>query len=86
MSGTLHIDKHLDAKGMLCPMPVVSVKKAIKDLARGQVLAVSATDKGAVRDIPAWAEQTGHTLLEWRDEGGVYTFYIQKAGWEDEDA
>lgn len=84
MSGTIHVDKHLDAKGMLCPMPVLSVKKAIKDLGKGEVLAVSATDKGAVRDIPAWADQTGHKLLNWHEEAGVFTFYIEKAGWEDE--
>lgn len=80
-----HVDKTLDAKGMLCPMPVLHVKKAIKDLEKGQVLAVIATDKGACRDIPAWAEQTGHKLLEWDEQSGVFTFYIEKAGWEDED-
>ena len=85
MSQQLHVDKQLDAKGMLCPMPVISVKRAIKHLERGQVIAVSATDKGACRDIPAWAEQTGHKLLQWSDDNGVYTFYIEKAGWEDEE-
>lgn len=85
MSEAIHVDRRVDAKGMLCPMPVISVKKAIKDLQRGQVLAVSATDKGACRDIPAWAEQTGHTLLNASEEHGVFTFYIQKVGWEDEE-
>ena len=85
MSEVIHVDRRVDAKGMLCPMPVISVKKAIKDLQRGQVLAVSATDKGACRDIPAWAEQTGHTLLNSSEENGVFTFYIQKVGWEDEE-
>jgi tRNA 2-thiouridine synthesizing protein A len=85
MSEVIHVDRQVDAKGMLCPMPVISVKRAIKDLQRGQVLAVSATDKGACRDIPAWAEQTGHTLLEQTEENGVYTFYIEKAGWEEEE-
>lgn len=85
MSQAIHVDRRVDAKGMLCPMPVISVKKAIKDLQRGQVLAVSATDKGACRDIPAWAEQTGHTLLNASEEHGVFTFYIQKVGWEDEE-
>src|SRR5260370_18017706 len=85
MSEEIHVDRQLDAKGMLCPMPVISVKRAIKDLQRGQVLVVSATDKGACRDIPAWAEQTGHALLEQTEENGVYTFYIEKAGWEEEE-
>lgn len=81
----IHVDRELDAKGMLCPMPVISVKRAIKDLDRGQVIAIHATDKGACRDIPAWAEQTGHKLLASTDEQGVYTFYIEKAGWDDDD-
>jgi tRNA 2-thiouridine synthesizing protein A len=85
MSEAIHVDRRVDAKGMLCPMPVISVKKAIKDLQRGQVLAVSTTDKGACRDIPAWAEQTGHTLLNSSEENGVFTIYIQKVGWEDEE-
>jgi len=85
MNEAIHVDRHLDAKGMLCPMPVISVKRAIKDLQRGQVIAIQATDKGACRDIPAWAEQTGHKLLTWTDEHGTLTFYIEKAGWEDEE-
>ena len=52
MSEAIHVDRQVDVKGMLCPMPVISVKRGIKDLQRGQVLAVSATDKGACRDIP----------------------------------
>jgi tRNA 2-thiouridine synthesizing protein A len=85
MSEAIHVDSYLDAKGMLCPMPVISVKRAIKNLRRGQILAISATDKGACRDIPAWAEQTGHTLLNSTEENGIFTFYIEKVGWEDED-
>lgn len=85
MSKAIRVDRDLDAKGMLCPMPVISVKRAIKELQRGQVLAVHATDKGACRDIPAWAEQTGHTLLDTKEEQGIYTFYIEKAGWEEEE-
>lgn len=68
----------------MCPMPVITVKRAIKDMERGQVIAISATDKGACRDIPAWAEQTGHKLITWTEQNGVYTFYVEKAGWEDD--
>ncbi len=85
MNELMHVDQQLDVKDMLCPMPIISVKRAIKDLQRGQVLAVYVTDMGACRDIPAWAEQTGHVLLEQTEENGVYTFYIAKYGWEDEE-
>ena len=81
----IHVDRELDAKGLLCPMPVISVKRAIKDMERGQVIAITATDPGACRDIPAWAEQTGHKLLATDEGKGTYIFYIEKAGWEDDD-
>ncbi len=84
MSEPVQVDRYLDAKGQMCPMPVITVKRAIKDLERGQIIAISATDKGACRDIPAWAEQTGHVLLTWTEQDGVYTFYVKKAGWEDD--
>lgn len=85
MNEVIHVDRYLDAKGLACPMPVISVKRVIKDLQQGQILAISATDKGACRDIPAWAEQTGHKLLNSTEENNVFTFYIEKAGWEDEE-
>lgn len=85
MSEEIRVDQHLDARGLLCPMPVISVARAMKGLSQGQIISISATDKGACRDIPAWAEQTGHRLLKWTEEDGVYTFYIEKAGWDDDD-
>jgi TusA-related sulfurtransferase len=63
----------------MCPMPVLTLAKAMKALQPGQVLALSATDLGAQRDIPAWAEKTGNTLLETIEEDGVLTFYLKKS-------
>ena len=71
-------DKLLDARGLLCPMPVVKAGREMKSLAEGQVLKVLATDRGAIADFPAWAEDTGNTLLDWRDEQGVLVFYLRK--------
>ncbi|MFC5587837.1 sulfurtransferase TusA family protein [Sporosarcina soli] len=75
----MNITKTLDAKGLACPMPVVSTKKAMDTLNSGEVLEVLATDKGALSDIPAWAKSGGHTLLERKTEKDVLYFYIQKA-------
>jgi tRNA 2-thiouridine synthesizing protein A len=72
-------DKVLDAKGLLCPIPVIKARKAIREIALGQVLRVEATDKGAVKDFEAWARQTGNELIGWTENGGVYLFYIRKA-------
>lgn len=71
-------DKLLDCRGLLCPMPVVKVGREIKAMQPGQVLKMLATDRGAITDIPAWAEDTGNELLEWREEGGALVFVLRK--------
>jgi tRNA 2-thiouridine synthesizing protein A len=78
VSTAMHVDKVVDARGQMCPMPVLTLKRVVKGLATGQVLAISATDQGAKRDIPAWADATGNTLLGMTEEAGVLTFYIKK--------
>ncbi len=68
----------LDARGLLCPMPVVKTAKAMKTLEPGQVLKIVATDRGSIADVPAWAETTGNELLEWHAEDDAFVFYVQK--------
>jgi len=72
-------DRVLDARGLLCPMPVVKASKEMKTLEPGQVLKLLATDRGSVADVPAWAEDTGNELLEWHEEAGVYVYLIRKS-------
>jgi TusA-related sulfurtransferase len=79
MTPAIHVDRTIDAKGQMCPMPVLTLARTIKELQSGQVLAISATDEGARRDIPAWAEKTGNTILDLTEENGVLTFYVRKA-------
>ncbi len=78
MVPALTVDRYVDAKGQMCPMPIVTLAKAMREVQPGQVVAVLATDQGARRDIPAWAEKTGNKLLEMTEEQGVLTFYLQK--------
>ena len=73
-------DKTLDARGLLCPMPIVKAGKEMKSLATGQILKVIATDRGAIADFPAWAEDSGNELLEWREEGGALVFFGTQGG------
>lgn len=72
------IDATLDARGMLCPMPVVKATKAMEPLAAGQILEILATDKGSVVDIPAWCSARKNTLLHHEAAGGTYSFYVRK--------
>jgi tRNA 2-thiouridine synthesizing protein A len=74
----MKIDKVLDAKELACPMPIVKTKKAMDELTSGQVLEVQTTDKGAKNDLTAWAQSTGHELLDYKEENHVLTFWIKK--------
>lgn len=53
----------LDARRILCPLPVIRTQDAVKTLQPGDVLRVTATDPGVVHDIPAWCRINGHTVL-----------------------
>lgn len=74
----MDFDKELDAKGLSCPLPILRTKKALNDLASGQVLRVLATDPGSVKDMQAFARQTGHTLLSHTEEGKTFVFLMRK--------
>ena len=59
-------------------MPIVRTKKAIDTINSGEVLEVLVTDKGALNDIPAWAKSGGHTILDQKEEAGVFTSIFKK--------
>ena len=54
----------LDARRLLCPMPVIRTQNRIAELKPGDVLEVYSTDPGAINDIPAWCRINGHKVLE----------------------
>ena len=52
----MNFDKEFDASGLSCPLPILKTKKALADMASGQVLKLIATDCGAVKDMQAFAD------------------------------
>lgn len=74
----MNFDKELNARGLSCPLPIVKTKKSLADMTSGQVLRVVATDCGAVKDMQAFADQTGNILLSSTEENGEYIFFMQK--------
>jgi tRNA 2-thiouridine synthesizing protein A len=69
----------LDATGLLCPLPVLKARRALKPLAPGAVLEVLATDPGAVKDFAHFCETTGCELLESSEQpGGLLRFRLRK--------
>lgn len=70
--------KDLDAKGLNCPLPILKTKKALAEMASGQILRVQATDPGSVRDFQAFAKQTGNELVQQDKDGDVFTFFMKR--------
>ncbi len=75
----MRIDSELDTTGLNCPLPILKAKKALAGLKGGQTLRVLATDPGSVRDFEAFSQQVGHTLLESREDNGIFIFVMKKA-------
>ncbi len=61
--------KHIDARRLLCPMPVIRTQDAVADMQPGEQLVITCTDPGALKDIPAWCRINGHRVVETRQEG-----------------
>ncbi|HXU94570.1 MAG TPA: sulfurtransferase TusA family protein [Gallionella sp.] len=74
----MNFDKELDASGMACPLPIVKTKKAFADMQSGQVLKIISSDAGSMKDMQAFADQTGNTLLSTTEEDGKYVFMMKK--------
>jgi TusA-related sulfurtransferase len=58
------MSEFLDARRLLCPLPVIRVQDKVKQLQPGDRLEVVCTDPGALQDIPAWCRINGHKILE----------------------
>ncbi len=68
----------LDCTGLNCPLPILRLSKLIKGVTVGEQVEMVATDPGSVKDVEAWAKQTGNALVESRENAGRFTFLISK--------
>ncbi|GBL45541.1 MAG TPA: sulfurtransferase TusA family protein [Sulfuriferula sp.] len=74
----MNFDKELDARGLNCPLPILRTKKSLAELSTGQILKISATDPGAVKDFQAFAKQTGNELLSSAQNDAEFVFFMKK--------
>ncbi len=70
-------EHHLDARRLLCPMPVIRVQDAVAKLAAGEILQVVCSDPGALHDVPAWCRVHGHRVLLAEQRGGEVHIRIE---------
>ncbi len=73
-------DFEVDACGLMCPLPLLRLKKALQGVEDGKVVRVLATDPAAVLDFGVFVEQAGHGLLGSNERDGILYFLIRKGG------
>ena len=74
----MNADKELDTRGLNCPLPILKAKKALAEMASGEVLKVMATDPGSMRDFQAFARQTGNLLVQQDTVGAEFLHYLRR--------
>lgn len=74
----MDIGKELDTRGLNCPLPILKAKKALADMASGQLLRVVSTDPGSTRDFQAFARQTGNELVEQTSAGSDFVHVLRR--------
>ena len=76
----MDIAEEIDATGLLCPLPVLKLRKRIKNINKGQVIKIFSDDPAAELDIPHFCNETNNKILkkiQEKDNIG-FTFYIMK--------
>ncbi len=71
-------ERLLDVKGLNCPLPVLRANRELRGMQPGERLHVLATDRAAVADFQAYCRETGHALLAWSEEAGVFSFVVRR--------
>ena len=73
-------DLILDTRGLKCPLPVLKARKRLQSLAAGDELTMLADDPAAVIDVPHFCAESGHDLVDQRDDGAHQVYLIRKSG------
>jgi len=79
-SEIMNIADEIDATGLLCPLPVLKLRKRIKGINKGQVIKIFTDDPAAELDIPHFCNETNNKILKKTQEKGQtrFTFYVMK--------
>lgn len=71
-------DVEIDTSGLNCPLPVLKARKSLNDMSQGQTLRLVCTDRGALKDIPAFCKMTKNPLRDTQEITGKWVFIIEK--------
>lgn len=76
----MEIVETLDARGLLCPLPVLKLRKRMAPLAQGACIEMLADDPAAVIDVPHFCAESGHDFIAMREGDGHQIYVVRKAG------
>jgi len=74
----MQIDQELDTRGLNCPLPILKAKKALTTMQSGELLRVTSTDAGSMRDFAAFAKQTGNELVSQETAGDDFVHVLKR--------
>jgi len=72
--------EEIDAIGLLCPLPVLKLRKRLSRLAAGEQLRLLCDDPAAAIDVPHFCAEAGHALLSAEESGGHTVYTVRKGG------
>ena len=78
-SNGMRHDHDLDARGLLCPLPILKAAKRMRALTPGEVLRLQADDPAAIVDVPHYCQESGNRYLGLEEADGAQTYFIEKA-------
>ena len=72
-------DLEVDARGLLCPLPILRLARAFRRAPGGTVARLLATDPAAVKDVETFCQEGRHELLSTERDGTTFAFRVRKA-------
>lgn len=78
MNDTSPWNIEIDARGLLCPLPVLKARKRLSTMGNGEVLRLVATDPAAVIDVPHYCRESGNTLVGTEADGEATAYLIRR--------
>lgn len=74
----MKVDRVVDARGSVCPGPLMALIGAVREQKVGDIISVYSGDSGSRRDIPLWVRKAGHELIGIREHDGYAEFVVMK--------
>ena len=73
------VSETIDARGLLCPLPVLKLRKRLKSVPVGEVVELWADDPAAIVDVPHFCSEAGHELISQQDQTSHAVYRVKRS-------